>query len=155
MYEYLAGVPAQRPAPVTQALKPAPVVLSVNLDVPVHPYGPAPRDSGGRIDDYQRRILAANTWGAEVPIQGTCISACTLFLGAQRACVYRTAVLWFHSAHMDGKRHLSGNEALMNAYPEPVRRWARDVGATDDIYFTRRRTLTGEQLIAMGVAECK
>jgi len=127
------------------------------LDLPVSPHGPSPHDPGGRLYGYYSAVLKADMERREVRISGTCVSACTTYLGAKNVCVEPTAVLWFHAAMNPETRQIDRQATLHMAtyWPEPVRAWARDVGVYDSLTFTRRKTLTGEDLIAMGVKRCE
>ena len=52
---------------------------------------------GGKLEPYEMMIAQANSSGELFKIQGTCKSACTMFLGIRNVCVDRGAVLKFHS----------------------------------------------------------
>ena len=121
-------------------------------DRPVKPWGPPPYDQGGLIRDYRARAKKLD----RVEIRGTCVSACTMYLAVRGVCVDKYALLWFHAAHDPDTRKISaaGNAALVAHWPAPVRDWAARVGALGSVSFTWRRTLSGVELIAMGVPAC-
>ena len=125
-------------------------------DTPVVPYGPAPRDWGGRLDAYILKVGEANRRRARVEIRGTCVSACTLFLGANDVCVDGAAMLWFHAAYHPTTRRIdAGATRAMALYWGPkIAAWAKSVGATESLEFTRRRALSGEEAIRLGVRRC-
>lgn len=126
------------------------------FDMPTIPYGPAPRDGGGVLYGYYTDVLRADMASREIRIRGTCISACTVYLGAKNVCVEPDAMLWFHAAS-DGDRtrpDVRATEHMMTYYPDPVRDWARKTGVDREVTFTRRRALSGEELIRMGVKRC-
>lgn len=122
----------------------------------VFPFGPAPRDSGGLLYTYMNTVLTADILGKEVRIAGTCISACTVYLGAKRACVEPDAVLWFHAAHDPKTRVIDrrATELMATYWPQPVRDWAQKNRAMERIEFTTLQALTGRELIGMGVRRC-
>ncbi len=116
-----------------------------------------PLDRGGRIGDYVERIVAAS--GRRHAIRGDCMSACTIWLGHKGTCVTPDAMLWFHGANdplramRDGNpwRTISekGNAALLAWYPPRVRAVVRPWLRSPEY-----RTLSGAQLIALGVPAC-
>ena len=52
---------------------------------------------GGAFGPYDAKIAQENASGEQFRIQGTCKSACTMFLGIRNVCVERSAVLMFHA----------------------------------------------------------
>jgi hypothetical protein len=141
-----------RPAYVVAPRSPA----AIEIDVPVYPFGPAPIDPGGVLYDYTSRVRLADRVGVEIEIRGTCVSACTVYLGAKNVCVHPDARFWFHAAH-DGKTRRVNDYAtqqMATHWPPPIREWAKVVGATDSVDFTPRRSLLGADLIRMGVRRC-
>lgn len=109
-------------------------------------------DEGGNIGVYWSRFVAIRNAGDQVVIDGSCSSACTMVLGIvpnHRICVTKNAVLGFHAAYRSflGFRTINqpATQALMNIYPNPVRRWiARKGGLGTDMIF-----LSGPRLFAM------
>jgi hypothetical protein len=117
-----------------------------------------PLDRGGSIAAYLMEIHAS----ADKPhrIEGDCMSACTMWLGHRRVCVAPDATLWFHSAIDPGKlgrvvnpwqaMDRNANAAMLAMYPARVRAvvapWLENVNY---------RTLTGRELIALGVPACR
>ncbi len=130
-------------------------VPKMDFAKPVRPWGPEPVDRGGSVSIYRDRVRAMGD--APIRIKGTCISACTMFLGAKNACVDRQAILWFHAAHDKDTQEISpeGNRTMAAMWPQPVKNWAEKVKVTERVEFTRGRALTGVELIAMGVPACK
>jgi hypothetical protein len=107
-------------------------------------------DSGGRIIDYADRFLQARASGAQVVIDGTCLSACTLVIGMlprDRICATPNAVLGFHAAWQptgNGGKFTSSaaTQAMMKAYPPNVRNWiSRHGGLTTRMIFLHGREL--------------
>ena len=128
----------------------------ITIDTPVRPIGPLPRDSGGWVHDYRNKVLRANLHNERIEIRGTCISACTMWLGAKNLCVAPDAMFWFHAARdpIIGWTDPGGSALMMSMYPLAVSRWAQKEGALLRLEFSVRHMLTGEDLIAMGVQKC-
>ena len=110
-------------------------------------------DRGGRIGNYLDKYEAIRTSGDTVIIDGSCLSACTIVLGAvphDRICVTSHATLGFHAAWDFGAngRAITNPEAtqmLYSMYPSAVRRWiAQRGGLTPHMIF-----LHGKQLMSM------
>jgi hypothetical protein len=55
-------------------------------------------DNGGRISEFQRHFRIAVKANVRYRIKGTCLSACTIYLGLPYVCVYPDAILGFHGA---------------------------------------------------------
>jgi hypothetical protein len=107
-------------------------------------------DRGGRIGNYLDRYEAIRTSGETVVIDGQCLSACTMVLGAvshDRICVTSQASLGFHAAWDLGTngRAVTNREAtqmLYSHYPSPVRRWiAARGGLRSQVIYLRGREL--------------
>lgn len=128
------------------------------LATPAFAWSERPLDHGGLISDRLREIVAAS--GQRHVIEGDCMSSCTMWLGHKGSCVTPDAVLWFHGAQ-DGLRAMhdpnpwrtisaDGNATLLAFYPARVRAvvapWLRRLDY---------HTLTGAQLIALGVPRCR
>ena len=110
-------------------------------------------DSGGQIGAYLQRIDAMRRSGDRVVIDGPCLSACTMVLGAiprNRICVTSRAQLGFHAAYdldQNGGQvtNRGGTALLMNHYPQHVRSWiARHGGLTRQMIY-----LSGGELSSM------
>ena len=128
-------------------------------------------DPGGEIGVRLRQVAHLRAQGRAVRIEGTCHSACTLYLGLEGACVTPAARLGFHGPRaapravraqatrggQAGALGLSRAEAdywtgVMAAhYPEPLRSWFLIRMAEDPAPL---RVLRGSQLIAAGLPAC-
>ena len=67
-------------------------------------------DTGGRITKFQRHFRIAIKANVRYRIKGTCLSACTIYLGLPYVCVYpgrRFRVSWRMAAH-DGPPNNKG-----------------------------------------------
>lgn len=110
-------------------------------------------DSGGVIGGYLDRFESLRRSGQNVIIDGPCLSACTLVLGAiprDHLCVTSRARLGFHTAwrfNGFGRPVVSreGTELLMSNYPAQIRDWIIQRGGLSPhlIY------LTGRELASM------
>jgi hypothetical protein len=89
--------------------------------------------------------------GERVVIDGACLSACTMVLGAvprNRICVTSRALLGFHAAYdldQSGRRvtNSGGTSFLMNHYPQQVRNWiARRGGLSHQMMYLSGRGLS-------------
>jgi hypothetical protein len=116
------------------------------------------KDMGGDLQDRLAEVEVLRGQGVAVRIEGTCVSACTLYLGLPKTCVTETAILGFHGprTRFDGLplprasfERLS--QQMASHYPPALRHWfmtkARLV--TQSYY-----ALTAAQAIALGVARC-
>jgi hypothetical protein len=110
-------------------------------------------DRGGRIGNYLDRYEALRTSGETVIIDGQCLSACTIVLGAvshDRICVTSHASFGFHAAYDFGANgravtNLEATQMLYSHYPSPVRRWiAARGGLKSQVIFLR-----GKELMSM------
>ncbi len=105
---------------------------------------------------YTLKVFIADARGDRIEIRGSCISACTLFLGAKDVCVHPDAMLWFHAAKTSNAGQIDeGATRTMSLYWGPkVAAWAEAVGVTQSLAFTRRRALSGIEAISLGVKRC-
>jgi hypothetical protein len=110
-------------------------------------------DPGGRIGTYVEKYQGLSSSGETVVIDGTCVSACTMVLGAvphDRICVTSRAILGFHAAWdagADGREvtNRDATEMLYSMYPPQVRRWiAAHGGLKRQMIY-----LSGKQLMSM------
>jgi hypothetical protein len=108
-------------------------------------------DGGGQIGAYLQRHEAMRQSGERVIIDGPCLSACTMVLGAiprNRICVTSRAVLGFHAAYdldLSGRQVTSrgATSLLMDHYPQQVRNWiARRGGLSRQMMFLSGRGLS-------------
>jgi hypothetical protein len=105
---------------------------------------------GGQVGPFLDLFERVRASGETVVIDGPCLSACTLVLSVvpnDRICVTRRAVLGFHAARsMDRRGRLyaepEASEAVLDAYPGPVRDWIRRRGGlTSRLLLLRGRDL--------------
>jgi hypothetical protein len=108
-------------------------------------------DGGGQIGAYLQRHEAMRQSGERVVIDGPCLSACTMVLGAiprNRICVTSRAVLGFHAAYdldQSGRQVTShgGTSLLMSHYPQHVKKWiARRGGLSRQMIYLSGRGLS-------------
>jgi hypothetical protein len=109
-------------------------------------------DPGGQLGPYLQKLDALRSSGERVRIDGRCLSACTMVLGAiprDHICVTPRAQLGFHAAWRPeaGRQVTSpeGTELLMSNYPQQVREWiARRGGLSPHMLY-----LAGRELASM------
>jgi hypothetical protein len=106
------------------------------------------KDVGGDVRQYAAQTYAYIRSGREVRLH-ECRSACTLALAVPTVCVYPDGVLRFHKAYNPITRATNDavSDAMMVAYPPGVR---EKLGALTRKY----RSLTGSELIRLGVRDC-
>jgi hypothetical protein len=110
-------------------------------------------DPGGEIASYLQRFESLRLSGQHVIIDGACLSACTLVLGAiprDHICVTPRARLGFHTAWRPdefGRPVVSGEgtDVLMNNYPPQIRNWIMRRGGLSP----RLMYLGGSELASM------
>jgi hypothetical protein len=105
---------------------------------------------GGQVGPFLDLFDRVRASGERVVIDGPCLSACTLVLStvpSERICVTRRAVLGFHAARSIDRRgrlyaEPEASQAVLEAYPEPVRGWiSRRGGLTSRLLLLRGREL--------------
>ncbi|HEY3680634.1 MAG TPA: hypothetical protein VGL45_18105 [Bradyrhizobium sp.] len=105
---------------------------------------------GGQVGPFLDLFERVRASGEIVVIDGPCLSACTLVLSVvpnDRICVTRRAVLGFHAARSVDRRgrlyaEPEASEAVLEAYPGPVRAWIRRRGGlTSRLLLLRGRDL--------------
>ncbi len=108
-------------------------------------------DGGGQIGAYLQRHEAMRQSGERVVIDGPCLSACTMVLGAiprNRICVTSRALLGFHAAYdldQSGRQVTSygGTSLMINHYPQQVKKWiARRGGLSRQMMYLSGRGLS-------------
>jgi hypothetical protein len=108
---------------------------------------------GGQVGPFLDLFERVRASGEIVVIDGPCLSACTLVLSVvpnDRICVTRRAVLGFHAARSIDRRgrlyaEPEASEAVLEAYPGPVRDWIRRRGGLT----SRLLLLRGRELAAI------
>jgi hypothetical protein len=130
------------------------IFLAALLDVagltPVHAEVRILGSPGGQVGPFLDLFERVRASGEVVVIDGPCLSACTLVLSVvpnDRICVTRHAVLGFHAARSIDRRgrlyaEPEASEAVLEAYPAPVRDWIRRRGGlTSRLLLLRGRDL--------------
>jgi hypothetical protein len=108
---------------------------------------------GGQVGPFLDLFEQVRQSGERVVIDGPCLSACTLVLSIvpdDRICVTRRAVLGFHAARSIDRRgrmyaEPEASEAVLEAYPAPVRGWINSRGGLT----SRLLLLRGRELAAI------
>jgi hypothetical protein len=110
-------------------------------------------DRGGRIGTYVDKYEQLRDSGELVVIDGECLGACTIVLGAiprDRICVTLNAKFGFYAAwdlDANGKRvtNQEATQLLYKVYPSEIKNWiARHGGMTPQMIF-----LQGDELQAL------
>src|ERR1700759_2607898 len=112
------------------------LLLGTASAMPVHAEIRILGSPGGQVGPFLDLFERVRASGEIVVIDGPCLSACTLVLSVvpnDRICLTRRAVLGFYAARsMDRRGHFSAepeaSEAVLEAYPAPVRDWIRRRG---------------------------
>lgn len=127
------------------------MVAAVGLPtVPAHADIRIMASPGGEVGPFLDLFEQVRQSGERVVIDGPCLSACTLVLSVvpnERICVTRRAVLGFHAARSIDRRgrvyaEPEASEAVLEAYPAPVRNWiSHRGGLTSRLLLLRGRAL--------------
>jgi hypothetical protein len=126
------------------------IVLGIAGVTPLHAEMRILGSPGGQVGPFLDLFERVRASGEIVVIDGPCLSACTLVLSVvpnDRICVTRRAVLGFHAARSIDRRgrlyaEPEASEAVLDAYPAPVRDWIRRRGGlTSRLLLLRGRDL--------------
>jgi hypothetical protein len=113
-------------------------------------------DHGGLIQRRANKISEIRASGQRVEIRGTCMSACTMYLGAGNVCISPNARFGFHGPSSFGRRLVS----------QDFERWSNVVAShfkpeLQQWFMTKARyringfyRISGRQLIQMGYTSC-
>lgn len=115
-------------------------------------------DMGGSLEDRIIEIERMRAIGTPVQIVGTCVSACTLYLGLPSTCVMPQARLGFHGPRstlqgipLPRQKYEYFTHVMASYYPGGIRSWfMTDARLVTDTYYE----ITGRQAIAMGARSC-
>jgi len=121
------------------------------LNPPPYPAAVHVIDRGGYVEKYKTQTeLYKRTGQTLVLIQ--CNSACTMALSLpyEQVCVYSYSKLKFHAAYDKDTKQISTKETaeLFSMYPLQIQ---QKLGTLEKEF----KTLTGHQLIKLGVRACK
>jgi len=132
------------------------IVLISSLSRALADTSSLPYSEGGYVPDFLKIVWQHNASGETFRIEGTCKSACTLFLGIRNVCVERDARLMFHAGH-DIAENRTGpdtrtSRAMLNRYNEGLRGYLLEGHHMDTEEF---HTLLGSELIdRFGYRDC-
>ncbi len=115
-------------------------------------------DMGGDLGERIRIVERLRQNGTEVRIEGTCVSACTLYLGLPNSCVTAGAILGFHGPRTRTaglplpREDFDRLSAVMAGYyPRQIRQWFwSEARMVTQSYFT----ISGRQAAKMGARLC-
>jgi hypothetical protein len=125
------------------------------LDVPTnHTAVVITYDGGGLVGDYLRAAIKYSNEGREVKISGVCRSACVLSLSVPGVCVFPDAIVSMHYATdiEKGLPRAAATEQILQSLPRDIAAAYRP-NITKN--YTRSATLTGGQLVNLGIRPCK
>ncbi len=115
-------------------------------------------DLGGAVSQRIAKIEHLRAAGTRIRIVGTCISACTLYLGLPNTCVTPTAQLGFHgpSTRLKGiplprQEFERISRQMASYYPSRIRGWFMSEARMRTIGYY---SLSGAEAIAMGARAC-
>lgn len=113
-------------------------------------------DHGGLIQSRANKIRRIRSIGQRVEIRGTCLSACTMYLGAGNVCIAPQARFGFHGPSSYGRRLVSTDfekwsNVLASHYKPELQSWFMSNARyrIKGYYY-----ISGEQLIRMGYRSC-
>ncbi len=108
-------------------------------------------DRGGYVERYKTQTELYRQTGQKIVLL-ECNSACTMALSLPReqVCVYSYSKLKFHAAYDERTKQVvqSETDKLFSMYPPRIQ---QKLGKLEKEF----KTLTGNQLIALGVKACK
>jgi hypothetical protein len=130
---------------VVDALEPAPRPQLRTIDVVV-----VRDNNGGIVDEFLSLVGDYRAANARVEIKGKCYSACTLFTGVARACVYDDTELHFHAPFLPVTRGVKEFDHTYTAnfianYPAGIQQWIASKGGLGDEWIV----LKGEEMLAL------
>lgn len=115
-------------------------------------------DLGGAVSQRIAKIEHLRAAGTKIRIVGTCVSACTLYLGLPNTCVAPTAQLGFHgpSTRLKGiplprQEFERISRQMASYYPSRIRGWFMSQARMRTAGYY---TLSGVEAIAMGARAC-
>lgn len=108
-------------------------------------------DRGGYVEKYKQQTEIFRRSGQKIVLI-ECNSACTMALSLpyEQVCVYSYSKLKFHAAYDQDTRQIATKEtaALFSMYPLQIQ---QKLGTLEKEF----KTLTGQQLIKLGIRACK
>lgn len=114
-------------------------------------------DPGGSVRDRYNEIKQIDRLGQKIEIRrGSCMSSCTMFLGANNVCVSPEASFGFHGPYRFGAKLSQADfdqwsRVISAHYPASVRDWYMTKARFKTHSVTR---LSGAELIRHGVQRC-
>lgn len=121
------------------------------LNPPPYPTPVHVIDRGGYVEKYKQQTEIFRRSGQKIVLV-RCHSACTMALSLpyEQVCVYSHSELKFHAAYDQDTRQIATEEtaALFSMYPTKIQ---KKLVSLDREF----KTLTGQQLINLGVQACK
>lgn len=116
-------------------------------------------DNGGALTTRTQKIAQMYAAGQAVAVpSGTCLSACTLYLGLPGTCVGPTAIFGFHGPTGENGRKLSAaafetwSRIMVSYYPPALQDWFMREARFRTTTYIR---VSGAELIRLGVPRCE
>lgn len=114
-------------------------------------------DYGGDLITRMQVFEMLESTQAVIPLEGVCISACTMYLGLSHVCVKPGTVFGFHSAYNYNEKgepvkSAFGNSIMMEYYPPNIQKWVKDNKAFDSLDLTYMNSSTAWKL---GIPKCE
>lgn len=112
-------------------------------------------DFGGDLLSRMQTFEMLENTQVVIPLEGVCISACTMFLGLSKVCVRPGTIFGFHSAYIieNDKAVPSqfGNAIMMDHYPAGIQKWVKENNAFGSLNLTYMNAATAWKL---GIPKC-
>lgn len=146
------------------ALRLAPVLLAVAAGPLAVPASAAPggsvivvtNDRGGSLGKRGELIRQLRSSGQRVELRGTCLSACTMYLGLTNLCISPSAQFGFHGPTRNGRKlpeaefdHWS--LVMARNYTPELQRWYMQTARHRTSGYYR---MSGAELICLGYPAC-
>ena len=113
-------------------------------------------DLGGDVGRRQARIRELRREGQRVELRGTCLSACTMYLGLPNVCVDPAARFGFHGpygrfGHLPTDAFDHWSRVISDRFLPPLRQWFMSSGRHGG---RKLKLVKGAELIRMGYTRC-
>ncbi len=113
-------------------------------------------DRGGSLGERADLIRQLRSSGQRVELRGTCLSACTMYLGLTNICISASAQFGFHGPTRDGHRLPAAefdlwSQVMARNYAPELQRWYLHTARHRISGYYRK---SGAELIRMGYPEC-
>ena len=119
-------------------------IATVLIGIATWALGDVPCCRGGSVEKHHDVVIEANRTGRRIEIRAPeCLSACTLYLGANNVCVDPDTRFGFHGGRLRGKMDGRVDHYIAQVYPPALGAWFLSHAAGK----ANARYLTGSELI--------